>query len=1019
MLKSLTFTLLLFCLTDPLSQTEDAARALATSFYQTWAAKDLDGWARRWSAQAPELVARKKAAADFFAQNSTITLQDCAVRQVKMQGDRAYVRIAVSAQVIHAKTGKTNEGYAQRVRTLECVKENNEWKVWRETSAYDDFALTLIAAQDETARTALLAAEKELVTVELARALREQTARSINQGNYPLALANSLLGQRVAEQLGDQGEVGYALTNIGYVYTLQGNLPQAKEPLQKGLALMQSHGQKADVALALNLIGNVYRYQGDYEPALDYYRQSLAVYEALGSKFGIGMELGNIGVVYARQGNFALALDYYQKGLALSEAENDKLGVAITLGNIGALYRKQGDYAQAVAHYQKSMALSEAIDDQVGIAQMLHNLSLVARLEGNHTQALEFAQKNLAMTERRGDKSGIAGALSALALVYEAQDQFEKAAEYYQKALALDEANQDKDSVANTLVNLGVVYKNQGRFAQALDSAERATALARQTSSLETLFAARTNAALALRGLKQNAQARRAFEEAIAVLEAMRAQVAGREQEQQRFLETRLAPYLALMDMLAEERQAAEALTFAERAKARVLLDVFQSGRRNITKAMTEQEQEQERAFKAELNVLNTQVTRASRSSDASKFIELKAQRDKTRLRYEAFQTALYAAHPDLRTQRGEAPIIKADELTALVPDAATALLEYVVLDDMTYLFTVTQSGVKAYSLPLKRDELNAQTETLRKQLAARDLGFRATAKQLYAALLKPALAELRGKTNLIIVPDGKLWELPFQTLIGADEKYVLETSAVSYAPSLTVLREMMKPRPANSTATGLLAFGNPTLPQATLARGALALRGNALAPLPEAEQEVKALGQLYGATQSKLYVGAAASEERAKTEAAQARILHFTTHGVLNDAAPMYSHLVLAQSDAKEGKEDGLLEAWELMQMDLKADLAVLSACETARGRIGAGEGMIGLTWALFVAGVPSTVVSQWKVESAATRELMIAFHRQMRTAQTTKAAALRQAALSVMRRPATSHPFYWAGFVLVGDGR
>jgi CHAT domain-containing protein len=161
------------------------------------------------------------------------------------------------------------------------------------------------------------------------------------------------------------------------------------------------------------------------------------------------------------------------------------------------------------------------------------------------------------------------------------------------------------------------------------------------------------------------------------------------------------------------------------------------------------------------------------------------------------------------------------------------------------------------------------------------------------------------------------------------------------------------------------------------------------------------------------------AREDRAKAEAGNFKVLHFATHGVLNNAAPMYSHLVLSQGDTNE---DGLLEAWELMQLNLKADLAVLSACETARGRFGAGEGMIGLTWALFVAGVPSTVVSQWKVESAGTRELMLNFHRQLRApveTRVSKAEALRQAALKLMKKPETSHPFYWAGFVLVGDGR
>ena len=109
-------------------------------------------------------------------------------------------------------------------------------------------------------------------------------------------------------------------------------------------------------------------------------------------------------------------------------------------------------------------------------------------------------------------------------------------------------------------------------------------------------------------------------------------------------------------------------------------------------------------------------------------------------------------------------------------------------------------------------------------------------------------------------------------------------------------------------------------------------------------------------------------------SEAGQASILHFTTHGALNNASPMYSYLKLAEGGPND---DGLLEAWELMQLDLKAELAVLSACETARGRIGAGEGVIGFSWAMFIAGVPSTVVSQWKVESASTRDLMVNFHR------------------------------------------
>jgi CHAT domain-containing protein len=289
----------------------------------------------------------------------------------------------------------------------------------------------------------------------------------------------------------------------------------------------------------------------------------------------------------------------------------------------------------------------------------------------------------------------------------------------------------------------------------------------------------------------------------------------------------------------------------------------------------------------------------------------------------------------------------------------------------------------------------------------------------LYDLLLKPAQAQLRGKTALVIAPDGALWELPFQSLLTGTNRYLLEECAISYAPSLTALREMTaqrKKRAAPRAGAGeLLAFGNPSLGAEVAARASLVQRGGSFEPLPEAEREVNTLAQLYGATRSRVYVGAEAREDRAKIEGGRYRVLHFATHAVLNDAAPLYSHLMLTPGD---GNEDGLLEAWELMEMDMRADLVVLSACETGRGRVGAGEGMIGLSWALFVAGSPAALVSQWKVESVSTTRLMLEFHRNLTRSGLPRARALQAAAKKMMRVAEHRHPYYWAGFVLVGEG-
>jgi CHAT domain-containing protein len=213
-----------------------------------------------------------------------------------------------------------------------------------------------------------------------------------------------------------------------------------------------------------------------------------------------------------------------------------------------------------------------------------------------------------------------------------------------------------------------------------------------------------------------------------------------------------------------------------------------------------------------------------------------------------------------------------------------------------------------------------------------------------------------------------------------------------------------------------LLAFGNPDVGKETTERVKSVFMDEKLNPLPEAERQVKTLAQLYGASQSKIYTGRDAREETAKAEAGNCRILHLATHGILNDVSPMYSQLLMSQSQENQN-EDGLLEAWEIMKLDLKADLVVLSACETARGRVGAGEGMIGMSWALFVAGCPTTIVSQWRVESTSTTDLMIEFHKNLKTG-ITKSEALRQASLKMLRSKQHKHPFYWAGFVVIGDG-
>ncbi|HEX6622718.1 MAG TPA: CHAT domain-containing protein [Pyrinomonadaceae bacterium] len=855
------------------------------------------------------------------------------------------------------------------------------------------------------------------------------------QGRFEQALDNFGRSLALGEAIGDKRLTAKALNNIGMVHRNQGRYELALEFYERGRALGEEINDKTVLRDVASSVGNVYQAQGLYEQALEHYRRGRSLSEEINDKAGVARNTYSIGAVYNFQGRYAEALACFQQSIKIGEelgAAADKRDLAYNLHSLGRLYVSQGRYDQALVHYHKSLKIREEVNDRFGVGQTLNNIGIVYKSQGLYEQALEWFRKRLKLAEEMGVKEGMATSLSNISDIHRQQGRSDLALEHLRKSLRLREEMSDRRGICVVLNKLARLYQDKGGYHEMLAVGQRAAGLAEEINAAEELWEAREHVGRALRALGQPTEARRNYLAAIATVESLRRGVAGGEQQRQSFLENRLSPWLGMISLLVSQKEGAEALSFAERSKARVLLDALQSGHAGLRRTLSQTElsgEEERRLRLVSLNSLLTSEARRDRPNPA-RMAALRADVEKARLEYEDFQTRLYVAHPELRVHRGEAPIIKPEELTALLPDASTALLEYVVAADETYLFAVTRAAGKSeaelvvYTMPVGREELARQAGAFRRQLAGRDLGFRAPARKLYDLLLGPAREQLRGKTSLVIAPDNVLWELPFQALLTDANRFLLEEAAIAYAPSLTVLREMTRRRQSHHSGGApatLLALGNPLVGKETLNRAALTLRGGGLDPLPEAEQEVKELGRLYGSSRSKVYTGAEAREDRVKGEAGGSRVLHFAAHATLDDAAPMYSHLALAGGGAGE---DGLLEAWELMQLDLRADLAVLSACETARGHAAAGEGVIGFSWAMFVAGVPSLVVSQWKVESAGTRDLMVNFHQALlappggRKGRAGKAEALRQAALRLMRSPETGHPFYWAGFVLVGDG-
>lgn len=1009
------------------------------NFLEAYQRKDVDGLLKMWSAKSPDLPAFTAAVKQTFSEVGTIELKNVALRSVTIEGEQSIVRVSAELQATELKSGKPATGSGRINRTLKFVKEDGQLKLWAYEASEEKLARDLMAAKTESEQTALLEAERELQTTELTRSLWKQMESFLKQNDQPQALTALRLTQLVAEKIGDERALANAVNFTAVIHFQRNELARALELFEKHLSFEITVRDQAMTARTLHNIATIKRFQGDYPKSLEYLFRSLPLAEKADDKRILGSVLNSIGLIYREQGDYARALANFERGLAVSEAAGDKGTMNQLLNNIGIVHGAQGNHAQALEYSQRTLKIAQAAGEKRMMAFALNNIGTTHYALRELSKALDYFQQSRALHEEVKDQRNVALTMNNIGLMYREMGDHTRALEYYQQSLAIREKQEDQAGIASSLNNLGMMHILQKDFRKALELSSRILEIATRLASPEHIWRGYEIAGRAHAGLNEFDAAEKAFKNSIATIEKMRHQVGGGELARQRFFEDKLWPYIGIVDLSFTRNQPMEALTYAELAKARTLLDVLRNGKVQINKALSPEEQEMERASNAALVALNTQIQEESQrlKPNRDRIAELEPRREKARLAHEALLTSLYIKHPELKVHRGETTPITAAEAASLLPDAETALLEFVVAQEKSYLIVLTKNSkrntapveIMLYPLNINSKQLTEQVGNFRRMLANRDFSYQESARQLYDALLKPAEQQLRKRKTLCVIPDQALWELPFQALQPRTGVHLIEDFTVFYAPSLSVMREVMKDRvtpqrpPSSRSARTLLALGNPQLKSTMVESSETRSFDDLIGPLPEAEKEVKVLAKLYGAGNSRLMIGAEAREESVKTEAPNYEVLHFATHGLLDDRNPMFSYLTLAQISGNP-KEDGLLEAREIINMDLRAELAVLSACDTARGSVGAGEGVIGMTWSLFVAGVPTTVASQWKVDSASTTDLMIDFHRRLTARRSSgrsiekKAESLRQAALGLSKRERYRHPFYWAGFVMVGDG-
>ena len=740
-----------------------------------------------------------------------------------------------------------------------------------------------------------------------------------------------------------------------------------------------------------------------FEAALRSWQQALTLYQAIHDRLGEGRSLGNLGVAYHVLGNYGKAIEYQEQSLAIARKIKDRLGEGNALGNLGVAYRSLGNYGKAIEYYEQRLAIARKIKDRLGEGNALRNLGNAYHVLGNYGKAIEYQEQSLAIARDIKDRLGEEQSLGNLGNAYHDLGNYDKAIEYYEQRLAIARDIKDRLGEEQSLGNLGNAYHDLGNYGKAIEYEEQGLAIAREIKNRLDEGIALNNLGSSLFKSGSLSRAEKTLLDGIAVRESIRQGVGNNDANKISVFEAQARTYRILQQVLVSANKPTAALEIAERGRARAFVELLT--RRLAAGQATDQQ------GRASIN------TPAATSDLASVAPPSLAQMQQTAKAQNASLVQYSIIYDDFKTQGKQE-----------------------THESELYIWVIQPSGKitfrKADLKPLwqqQKTSLAELVENSRKGIGVSDRGDRATLKisltpeylqqlhkqqsrylrQLHHLLIEPIADLLPTDPNqrVIFIPQGELFLVPFAALQDKSDQYLIQQHTISIAPAIQVLGLTHQQRQALQPATNVLVAGNPIMPQVTVPGADAPL---VLPDLPGAKDEAIAVAKTLSTT---ALTGKQAVKRAIVQQMQTARIIHLATHGLLDDfkGLGVPGAIVLAP-DGNGQPNDGLLTADDILSMKLKAELVVLSACNTGRGKL-TGDGVIGLSRSLISAGTPSVMVSLWSVPDAPTASLMTDFYQNWQTTHLDKAQALRQAMLNTMK----SHPDPrdWAAFTLIGEAQ
>ncbi|MEM0978672.1 MAG: CHAT domain-containing protein [Cyanobacteria bacterium P01_H01_bin.58] len=806
-------------------------------------------------------------------------------------------------------------------------------------------------------------------------------------------------------------------------------------------------GDRQGEGNALGNLGNAYMQLGQYDQSIKFYEQALTIFRELNALAQEGIVLSNLGVAYDDLAQYERAINFYEQSLAIAREIGNRQGEGNALGNLGATYFSLGQYQQAIDLFEQNLAIARDIGYRAGEGNALGNLGLAYLNLENYKQAIDLYEQRLVIHREIGDRAGEGSVLGNLGGAYLSLGQYELAIHFYQQRLAVTREIGDRRGEAYALGNLGRAYDNLGDGQLALKHYQQAMTVFSELGTRSEEGQALGFIGNLLNEQNQPELAIVFLKAGVDIREAIRGDIRGLDTSlQQSFVDTVADDYRLLADLLLQQDRIIEAQRVLDLLKVQELDDYLKDVQRSAQTETGVAYLRPEEAILARYDELQQSAIATGQELENLKSIP-QAQRTDEQVQRIAQLTNLlddingdfrdFARSPEIRgliaqlsfeAQEASLSLNQLDRLRDELQQLNAAIFYPLILEDrLELVVTVPDSPPLRRTVEVSREELIAAILDFRKALAKPRSDAQAPAQQLYDWLIRPLEADLAeaGVETIIYSPDGQLRYIPLAALHDG-EQWLNQQYRINNitAESLTDLTDPAATQPRILAA----AYTDPALIHKPEVNGTpYTFRG-----LPGAGDEVANLP-----TETK-FIDEAFSLEAVRPLMDEYSVLHFATHAAFVPGVPEDSFILFGNGETPTLRD---VEDWSLNGVDL----VVLSACETGISGLGNGEEILGLGYQFQVSGAKAVMSSLWKVSDRGTQVLMTEFYAALNQGMT-KAEALQTAQQAlitgqpeivdessdragapptlhngVVRNeayPGYSHPYYWAPFILIGNG-